>query len=257
MKITTGAESPEEPGSRLSQISTAWTLMLQAHQGTPDAAEEARRKLLERYSPAIHRYLLAAVRDQDAAGELYQEFALRLVRGDFRRADPDKGRFRHLLKTSLYHLVVDLQRKKKRTPLPLEEDNFVPMVEESSHDAADRDFITIWRSELLARAWDALARFDRQAGQNYHALLRYRTEHTEARSSDMADHFGPILGKTLTVEWVRKRLHLAREKFTSFLLDEVAQTLENPSLDNVEEELIELELHEHCKGALERRRRSP
>lgn len=253
MEPTSQVPHPE-PGSRLSQITTAWTLMFQAHQGVAVAAEEARRKLLEKYSPAIHRYLLGAVRDADAASELFQEFALRLVRGDFRNADPDRGRFRHLLKTSLYHLVIDHQRRKKRTPLPLEEENYVPALDESSADDADREFVSIWRSEVLARSWDALARYERKTGQPYHALLRYRTEHADTRSIDMAEHFGPILGKTLSVAWIRKRLHLAREKFTVLLLEEVSHTLENPSLENLEDELIELELHEHCRAALERRR---
>ena len=48
--------------------------------------------------------------DADLADEMFQEFALRLVRGDFRNADAARGRFRFFLKTALYHLVVDAQR---------------------------------------------------------------------------------------------------------------------------------------------------
>jgi hypothetical protein len=46
------------------------------------------------YHRAVHRYLLGALRDEDAAEELFQEFALRFVRGDFRWADRGRGRFR-------------------------------------------------------------------------------------------------------------------------------------------------------------------
>ena len=38
-------------------------------------------------------------RDEQLAEELFQEFALRMLRGDFRRAEPLRGRFRDYLKT--------------------------------------------------------------------------------------------------------------------------------------------------------------
>jgi hypothetical protein len=57
----------------------------------------------------------------------------------------------------------------------------------------------------------------------------------------------------VTAEWVRKRLFLAREKFTDLLLDEVARSLGDPSADEVEQELIDLGLFDYCRAALERR----
>ena len=75
---------------RLSRISTMWTLVLQAHGGPADAATTAQRLLMQRYCGSVYRYLLGAVRDEDAAMELFQEFALRFARGDFRRADPQR-----------------------------------------------------------------------------------------------------------------------------------------------------------------------
>ena len=63
--------------------------------------------LVLRYGGAVHRYLLASLRDVDAADELAQEFALRFLRGDFKNADPGKGRFRDFLKRAVYRLMVD------------------------------------------------------------------------------------------------------------------------------------------------------
>src|SRR5262245_65506349 len=94
------------PGQRLSQISTLWSEVVRAHGGQPDAIDAARRLLLDRYCGAAYRYLLGAARDPDAADELYQEFCLRVLRGDFRKASPGRGRLRRLLKTALFHLVV-------------------------------------------------------------------------------------------------------------------------------------------------------
>jgi hypothetical protein len=50
-------------------------------------------------------------------------------------------------------------------------------------------------------------------------------------------------------------LHRARDAFAEMLLDEVMDSLEVASLDDAEEELIELELLEYCRPALDRRRK--
>src|SRR6516164_8927383 len=97
---------PENANEHLSEIPTMWTALLQVQQqGTADAASAA-QQLMQRYGRPIYRYLLACVRQLDVADELFQEFALRFLRGDFKNADPERGRFRCYLKTVLHHLVV-------------------------------------------------------------------------------------------------------------------------------------------------------
>jgi hypothetical protein len=49
-------------------------------------------------------------------------------------------------------------------------------------------------------------------------------------------------------------LHRARELFGELLLDEVTESLAGGSLDDAEQELIDLQLHEYCRPALEKRR---
>ena len=109
----------EEP-DRLSRMQTLWTLVCKAHQGTDESGREARTALLERYGGAVRRYLLGAVRDADAADDLAQEFAVKFLRGDFRNADPEQGRFRSFLKTALFRLVVDFQRPPQAATPPHE-----------------------------------------------------------------------------------------------------------------------------------------
>jgi DNA-directed RNA polymerase specialized sigma24 family protein len=108
---------------RLSRISTQWSLIYQAHWGGADAAAAAQCQFVQRYCGAVYRYLLGALRNEDAAEELFQEFALRFVRGDFRRADPERGRFRDYLKTALVHLVTDHHRRRASRPRPLPGDH--------------------------------------------------------------------------------------------------------------------------------------
>src|SRR5436190_8555481 len=92
-----------ESGARLSQVQTLWTVVCLAHaEGPADAVRAAQDQLMKRYSKVVHRYLLGALRDADAADELSQEFALRFVRGDLKRPDRLRGRFRDFLKGVLF-----------------------------------------------------------------------------------------------------------------------------------------------------------
>jgi len=85
--------------NRLSQIETAWSIVRRAHGDESIAARSAQEQLLDQYGSAIQRYLLGALRDATAADDVYQDFAVRFVRGDFHNASQDRGRFRSFLNT--------------------------------------------------------------------------------------------------------------------------------------------------------------
>lgn len=245
----------DQPDQHLSHLDTLWTVVRQAHQSPVDGSTAAQQRLLEHYGPAVYRYLLGASHSQDAADELFQEFALRLLRGQFRNADPSRGRFRSFLKTALSNLVTDYHRRRQRQHAPLTADAPEPVAEQASPGSEDDEaFLTAWRAELMARTWQALERIERQTGQPFHTVLRFRLDNPDLRSPEMAERLTARLGKTVSAEWVRNRLHHAREKFTDLLLDEVARTLDRPTPDELEQEVIGLGLLEYCKDALQRRR---
>src|SRR5262245_38231442 len=104
-----------EAEPRLSEMSTHWTVVFQAHSGTPEQVNVAVSRLMCRYAGAVHRYLLKALKDPDAAAELDQEFALRFLRGDFRHVDPVRGRFRDYVKRAVQNLINDHYRRKRPT----------------------------------------------------------------------------------------------------------------------------------------------
>ncbi len=239
----------------ISRIQTAWSMVREAH-GDHTAVQSAQERLLERYGGAIRRYALSALRDEDAADEVSQEFALRFVRGDFGNADPQRGRFRAFVKTVVYRLIVDYQRcaKKLGREGALHSNVAEPVAD--SNDTKDEDalFRTSWRDELLARCWQRLADDERDSGKPYHSVLRYRVDHPDLRSPELAAGLSEKLGKPINAGTVRVLLHRARELFGELLLDEVAESLTNDSLDEAEQELIDLELHEYCRPALEKRR---
>lgn len=218
----------------------------------------ARAELIDRYRPAIYRYLLAAVRDMDVADELLQEFSLRLVRGDFGRADPNRGRFRDYLKTSVIHLVVNHQRAQKRAAKNQSSSDIADDGEDNPFDS-DAAFLDKWRKTILERAWNALAAIEASGGSPYHTVLRFRSEHPELSGALLTDSINALLHPSppLNEAHLRKVLQRARDKFTDLLVEEVAQSLQSQSIEDIEQELIDLGFQAYCRKALERRRQLP
>jgi RNA polymerase sigma-70 factor (ECF subfamily) len=238
----------DDLATRLTNIKTQWTVLFQAHRDAADAATRARQQLLLRYYGAVYRYLLGTVRDVAAAEELSQEFAVRFLRGDFHRADPDKGRFRDFVRTALRHLAHDYWNKKGRSPVPLPATVDVAAADEPAE--LDQPFLEQWRQELLNRTWEALAEAEQQTGQPYHTLLGLKIERPELRSAQLAVQLGERLGKPFTETAVRQVLHRARKRFAELLVEEVSRSLEAPEPDRLEQELIDLNLLAYCRPAL-------
>ena len=239
----------------LSRIQTAWSMVRRAH-GDHTAVHEAQQTLLDRYGGAVRRYALAALRNEDAADEVFQEFALKFVRGDFGKVDPERGRFRAFVKTVVYRLIVDYQRRQKKRKLesPMHSNVAEPAAGESDSSGDDAAFRTSWRDELLARCWQKLSEEESQSGKPHHMVLRYRVDHPDLRSPELAEGLSEKLGKPINAGAARVLLHRARDAFAELLLDEVIDSLADESLDDAEEELIELDLLEYCRPALDRRR---
>jgi DNA-directed RNA polymerase specialized sigma24 family protein len=237
----------DELDQHLSRMSTQWTMVLEAHGGEADAANAALAALAQQYLAVVYRYLLGAVRDPDAAVELTQELALRILQGGFRHADPRRGRFRDYLKTALIHLVDDYHRARRARPGPLPHD--VPDTPAPAGPEAGADFLPSWRAELLDRTWKALA----AAQPMYHAVLLFRVENPDVPSPQMADQLAARLGTPMRPDQVRKALQRSHARFAELLVAEVATSLGNPSREELAEEVRELDLLKYCRSALERR----
>ncbi len=68
----------------------------------------------------------------------------------------------------------------------------------------------------------------------------------------MAQALGTQLGKKLTAAGVRQTLHRAREKFAELLIQEVSRSIDDPTHERVEEELIDLGLQSYCRSAFKK-----
>jgi DNA-directed RNA polymerase specialized sigma24 family protein len=244
-----------EAEPRLADLSTQWNLVFDSRHGTPEQASLALSQLMCRYAGAVHRYLLKALKDPDAAEELDQEFAVRFLRGDFKHGDPSRGRFRDYVKRAVQNLMKDYYRKRRRDGArPLEPGGFA---EPSSLDEGlvqfDRQFLLSWRNDLIDRTWGSLDELERASGQPHHTVLRLRVDEPDLTSTEWAARLSERLGRPMTAGAFRQALQRARREFALRLLAEVrASLLEEPSPQALEEELADLELLEYCRPYLKR-----
>jgi RNA polymerase sigma-70 factor (ECF subfamily) len=226
------------PHSRLDQISTRW------------AAVRDPAQFLLRYGTAVRRYLTALVHNPDDVDEVLQDFLARGIERGFVRAEPLRGRFRDYLKTAVRNAALSHLRRRK----PIGQDEFVLQQLAAVPEmpiAADQQWEAEWRQCVLARAWQALENQQRRApGSLCHTVLQLSAEHPEEDSKSLAIRASALAGRPIRPDAFRKQVSRARRVFAELLLAEVASTLESPTPEQIEEELIDVGLMEFVREFL-------
>ncbi len=233
---------------RIEAIQTRWSLIRNAHlDGQPKSAADARRLLVMRYAPAIRRYLGGIVRKDEEADELSQDVMLRLMRGDFAGADPDRGRFRDLLKMAIRNMVkTSWQQSGKRRTVDTELDS----LGNSEDETRDAEWTQLWRKTVLDHTWNRLlAEEGGKPGPAYQAL-KLKTEFPDASSEELAEMLSSKTGSVVRADNCRQILKRARTRFAMHLLDEVRAGLDSESDDRLQEELGALGLLELVRDYL-------
>jgi len=238
-------------GDRLDQIATQWSLLRRAHQPDPLAAGAARNALVLRYNRAIRRYIGALLRDDHAADEVANDVMVRMLRGDFARATPGRGRFRDLLKVAVKNMVRNYwDREQRRSGVDID---VVSMADPRGGDeaAVDAAWDTAWRAGVLDMAWQSLAGYQQQtAGSIAYTLLRLRADHPDDDIAALARRLEETTGRSLAAAAVRQQLRRARLRFAELLLDELAGALSDPTPERLEEELADLDLMKYVRDFL-------
>jgi hypothetical protein len=234
---------------RLDRIETRWSLVRQAHAaGTGASAEQARGVLVMRYASALRRYVGGIVKDRDEADELSQDFIMRLLKGDFAGADPDRGRFRDLLKAAVRNMIRNhWSKQNRRRPAVVDFDS----VADNSENEIEASWLTAWQTNVLDHAWGALKDFERSSpGNPAHTLLKWRTEFPDETSDQLAARLTQKVGSTVQPAAARQMLRRARLRFADLLVKEIAMGMDNPTPAQIEEELAALGLLEHVRDFL-------
>ncbi len=106
----------------------------------------------------------------------------------------------------------------------------------------DRVFQESWRDELLARTWNSLEAAEKLTGQPFHTVLRFRADHPDLRSPELAEKLTGSMQRPLTSAGVRQLLHRAREKYADLLKQHVRASLSSDDPEELNEELRDLGL---------------
>jgi RNA polymerase sigma-70 factor (ECF subfamily) len=242
------ADESDTISQRLDSMTTRWSLVRRAHQASILSAGQARNELVLRYSSAIRSYVRAILRDEARADELAQDAVVRLLSGDFAGADPNRGRFRDLLKVSVRNMARNhWEKENRRRPASVDVED-VAATNSASEDSA---WLSSWRQNALDLTWSAMESFERsQPGSSAVAILRLRARFPDASSDELAQRLTEKTGQSISPEALRQQLRRARVKFAELLIAEIADGLENAAPDDVEEELAALGLMDYVRDLL-------
>jgi len=227
------------PGS--SQFpTTRWTLVVAAGDPQRKEARSALVSLCENYWYPLYAYLRRRGYPADQAQDLTQEFFVRVLEGRYLdRADPEKGRFRSFILTSLRFFVADegdRHRAQKRgggVLVPLEFPSGEERYQrEPAHDETpERIFERRWALSMLDRVVERLRNEFVQHGRPDHfdRLKVFLLGQSEAPYATLAREMNTSEGA------LKVAIHRLRKRYRELFRQEIADTVADPA--EVESEL--------------------
>ena len=211
---------------------TRWTLVLEAADTRSPHGREALEDLCECYWYPLYVYVRRRGYGSEEAQDLTQGFfAQFLAKGYIKAADPQRGKFRSFLLSSLQNYLAnewDRARAKKRgggrIPISLDfekgEERY--HVEPADDISPDKVYEQRWALALIDRTLERLAAAMEQAGQSqrFNSLQPFLTgETTGTRYRSVAARLGMTEGA------VKVAVHRLRQRFGVLLREEVGQTV--------------------------------
>jgi RNA polymerase sigma factor (sigma-70 family) len=222
---------------------TRWTLVVAAGDPHRNEARSALVSLCENYWYPLYAYLRRRGYPADQAQDLTQEFFIRLLEGRYLdRADPEKGRFRSFLLTSLKFFVADeedRQRAGKRGGGAVVSLEFSSGEERYQREPA-HDETPEW---IFERRW-ALSVLDRVVDKLRDEFVQHgRTEHFERLKVFLLGQsdapYAALAREMKTSEGALKvAIHRLRKRYRELFRQEIADTVADPA--EVESELRHL-----------------
>ncbi len=214
------------PESILAHITTRWSQVTNPVQ------------FVAKYARAIQAYFRALIRHPQEAEDAAQDFLAKVVSKGFSNVTLTHGRFRDYLAVAVKNSAINhlKQQQKRKVDSLTESDVFDP---HDAFKAADDEWLQQWHQCIVDTAWRKLHHLERKTpGNLYHTVLRARTVSHDQTDATVAMQLTQTLGREISAVAFRKTLSRARKTFGEFLIEEVAQTINDPTPERVEEELI-------------------
>lgn len=219
---------------------TRWTLVVAAGDPRRNEARSALVSLCENYWYPLYAYLRRRGYSADQAQDFTQEFFMCVLEGRYlNRADPEKGRFRSFLLSSLKFFVADeedRQRALKRgggTVVPLEFSSGEERYQrEPAHDETpERMFERRWALAVLDRVVERLRNEFVQHGhaEHFDRLKVFLLGQSEGPYATLAREMYTSEGA------LKVAIHRLRKRYRELFRQEIADTVADPA--EVESEL--------------------
>jgi RNA polymerase sigma factor (sigma-70 family) len=219
---------------------TSWTLVVAAGDPRREDCRDALARLCENYWYPVYAYVRRRGYPADQAQDLTQEFFIRVLEGRYlNRADPEKGRFRSFLLTSLKFFAADEEDRKRAHKrgggrvVPLEiscgEERYQ---REPAHDETpERIFERRWALSVLDRVVEKLRDEFVQHGrpEHFERLKVFLLGQSEAPYAALAREMNTSEGA------LKVAIHRLRKRYRELFRQEIADTVADPA--EVESEL--------------------
>lgn len=227
------------PGS--SQFpTTRWTLVIAAGHPHRKEARSALVSLCENYWYPLYAFLRRGGYPPDRAQDLTQEFFVRVLEGRYLdRADPQKGRFRSFILTSLKFFVADEEDRRRAykrgggAVVPLEFSSGEERYQrEPAHDETpERIFERRWALSVLDRVVEKLRDEFVHHGrpEQFERLKVFLLGQADAPYAAFAREMNTSEGA------LKVAIHRLRKRYRELFRQEIADTVADPS--EVESEL--------------------
>lgn len=225
---------------------TRWTWVNEVVQSDPAAAREALAKLCEIYWLPIYACIRKSGHSSHDAKDLTQNFFQQVIEKDFfAAAEKTKGRLRGFLKMHLKHFLQDEYKSR------VAQKRGGGLVVLMSPEMMEQRFLADDRCEsspeyFFQRRWalsvleNALRRLQEDAGEGPGLRAFYLLRPLLVMDEPARPYSVIAAELSISEDTLRVRVARLRGRFAEFLRDEVAQTLKNPTEEQIEAELREL-----------------
>lgn len=223
---------------------TQWSLVLTAAQRSTPEGRAAFSDLCERYWYPLYAYVRQREPDVHLAHDLTQSFFAKVLEKNYLAdADPDRGRFRTFLRTSLRNFVANewdhrtAQRRggtQRHLSVDLGGADQRLSMDATEADSPDALYNRRWAIELLARVLSVLKQeIVRTRGQHgYDQLKQYLLPGPWPAYREVATTLG------MTEAATKVAVNRLRKRYQALLREEIRQTVADAS--QVEDEVREL-----------------
>lgn len=225
---------------------THWSVVVSAGKTGSEAAFVALEKLCQAYWYPLFAYVRRRGYNEDQAKDLTQAFFAKLIdRNYLSTANPELGRFRTFLLTSLNHFLANEwnrgQAQKRGGGVEFISLDYVHEQEDRVIDPGheltpERIYEKAWAEAVLAKVLERLrSEFDGVSIKRFDVLKQFLTEEKGASSYANA---AQALG--LTNQAVKSAVHRLRQRWRELMREEIAHTVHAATSDDVDDEIRHL-----------------